>query len=167
MSNAPPAVNPTTMRTGRDGYACAQAMRPAAGPAAAPPAKCRNRRRASFIAFPRGSLVIQASAQLTKWNHHVLAVCLTFLEAIVPRLYMRKGRTLDVQSEIAKQRSASGNIGQTERVTTQEPPICEHHIQQLKMAGTPRNLLANGRPVSLRFRGPIEAPKDAHEKIGL
>jgi hypothetical protein len=93
--------------------------------------------------------VIQASAQLSKWNHHVLAVCLTFLEAIVPRLDMWEGRTLDVQSEIAKQRSASGNISQTERVATQEQPIREHHIQQLKMDGTARNLLANGRPVSL------------------
>jgi hypothetical protein len=53
----------------------------------------------------RFSLVIQASAQLSKWNDHVIAVCLTFLEAIIPCLHMWKGRTLDIQSEIAKQRS--------------------------------------------------------------
>src|SRR3954470_11830124 len=42
MSVAPPAGKPTMMRTGRDGQACACAMREAAGSAAAP---SRNVRR--------------------------------------------------------------------------------------------------------------------------
>src|SRR5262249_22199729 len=50
MSLTPPGANGTTMRTGRVGYACAQAMRDAAGSAAAPAARCRKVRRGSFMA---------------------------------------------------------------------------------------------------------------------
>ena len=39
----------TMMRTGRDGYACAQAIRLTAGSAATPAARCRNLRRERFI----------------------------------------------------------------------------------------------------------------------
>ena len=48
-------------------------------------------------------LVIEASAQLGKWDHRVLTVRRTFLEAIVPGLYMWDGRSFDLQPEIAKQ----------------------------------------------------------------
>jgi hypothetical protein len=40
--NAPPAVRPTMMRTGRIGYACARAIRDTAGNTAAPAARCRT-----------------------------------------------------------------------------------------------------------------------------
>src|SRR6476646_7470819 len=40
------------MRTGRDGYACAQAKRETAGSAAAPAASCKNLRRGSFMGAP-------------------------------------------------------------------------------------------------------------------
>jgi hypothetical protein len=40
---------PNDVRTGRDGYACAQPLRPAAGSAATPAAKGKNLRRESFI----------------------------------------------------------------------------------------------------------------------
>src|SRR5262249_43828031 len=50
MSVPPPGAYPTMMRTGRDGYACAQAIGDAAGSAAAPAARCRNCLRwGSFI----------------------------------------------------------------------------------------------------------------------
>src|SRR5215470_8916251 len=49
MSWVPPAAMGTTKRTGRAGYACAQATRDAADSAAAPAVRCRNRRRGSFI----------------------------------------------------------------------------------------------------------------------
>ena len=49
MSPAPPAVKPTMIRTGRVGYACALAMRDAAGSAAAHAARCRKFRRGSFM----------------------------------------------------------------------------------------------------------------------
>jgi hypothetical protein len=45
------------MRTGRDGYACAEAKREKPGSAAAPAARCKNWRRGSFIvASPAVSL---------------------------------------------------------------------------------------------------------------
>src|SRR5450631_441387 len=50
-SLAPPAGNPTMMRTGRVGYACARAMHDMVGSAAAPAARCRNWRRGIFIAL--------------------------------------------------------------------------------------------------------------------
>src|SRR5262245_49521260 len=52
MSVAPPGAKPTMMRTGRLGYACAQANREMAGSAAAPAARCRKFRRGSFIFEP-------------------------------------------------------------------------------------------------------------------
>src|SRR5262245_45944547 len=52
MSVAPPGAKPTMMRTGRVGYACAQANREMAGSAAAPAARCRKFRRGSFIFEP-------------------------------------------------------------------------------------------------------------------
>src|SRR5215470_10737367 len=51
MSAPPPGGKPTTMRTGRDGYACAHAKRDTAGSAAAPAARCRKFRRGSFISI--------------------------------------------------------------------------------------------------------------------
>src|SRR5262249_45633778 len=48
----PPAANPTMIRTGREGYACALAIRDTAGRAAAPTARCRNCLRwGSFMAI--------------------------------------------------------------------------------------------------------------------
>jgi hypothetical protein len=49
VSVAWPAGKGTMMRTGRVGYASAQANRGRVGSAAAPPAKCKNVRRGSFI----------------------------------------------------------------------------------------------------------------------
>src|SRR5690242_2012187 len=49
VSVAWPAGKGTMMRTGRVGYASAQAKRGRVGSAAAPPAKCKNVRRGSFI----------------------------------------------------------------------------------------------------------------------
>src|SRR5262245_63198135 len=50
MSVAPPAAKGTMMRTGRAGYACAQAKRDTVGSAAAPAARCRKYLRwGSFI----------------------------------------------------------------------------------------------------------------------
>src|SRR6516164_11185845 len=49
MSVAPAGPTGTIKRTGRDGYACAHAIRETAGSAAAPAARCRNCRRGSFI----------------------------------------------------------------------------------------------------------------------
>jgi hypothetical protein len=44
-----PRTFPT--KTGRDGYACARAIRETTGSAATPAAKCRNCRRCSFMAI--------------------------------------------------------------------------------------------------------------------
>jgi len=55
MSRAAPGGNPTTMRTGRDGYFSALAIRDAAGNATATAARCRNRRRANAMAFPNNN----------------------------------------------------------------------------------------------------------------
>jgi uncharacterized membrane protein len=44
-------ANPTRICTGREGYACARAMRGMVGRAAAPAARCRNWRRGRFMAF--------------------------------------------------------------------------------------------------------------------
>src|SRR5262249_46258441 len=52
MSDGPPGGKPTMMRTGRAGKACAQAIREAAGSAAAPAARCRKFRRGSFHFAP-------------------------------------------------------------------------------------------------------------------
>src|SRR5262249_8374764 len=52
ISVPPPGAYPTITRTGREGYACARAVRETAGSAAAPAARCRNRRRGSFISIP-------------------------------------------------------------------------------------------------------------------
>jgi hypothetical protein len=52
MSAEPPGGAPTTIRTGRAGYACALAERGKAGSAAAPAARCRNRRRGILMALP-------------------------------------------------------------------------------------------------------------------
>src|SRR5262245_11477055 len=52
ISVPPPGAYPTITRTGREGYACARAVRDTAGRAAAPAARCRNRRRGSFISIP-------------------------------------------------------------------------------------------------------------------
>src|SRR5262245_56665579 len=53
MSVPPPGGAPTTKRTGRVGYACAQAMRDKVGSAAAPAAICRMCLRwGSFISIP-------------------------------------------------------------------------------------------------------------------
>src|SRR6266478_10131077 len=50
MSPALPGAKPKTMRTGFDGYACAQPWPERAGSAAAPAARCRNCLRwGSFI----------------------------------------------------------------------------------------------------------------------
>src|SRR5262245_25910300 len=50
MSGAPPAANPTMMRTGRDGYGCALATRVTVGSAVAAAARCIKFRREGFIA---------------------------------------------------------------------------------------------------------------------
>src|SRR5713101_2554201 len=50
VSAPPPGGNPMIQRSGRDGYACALAIRDRAGRAAAPAARCRNCRRGSFMA---------------------------------------------------------------------------------------------------------------------
>src|SRR5262245_28882497 len=50
MSCEPPAAMGTTKRTGRNGYACAQATREKTGSALAPTVRRRNCRRGSFIA---------------------------------------------------------------------------------------------------------------------
>jgi len=42
------------MRTGRDGYVCAEANRDTAGKAAAVAARCKKLRRANFIDFSSG-----------------------------------------------------------------------------------------------------------------
>src|ERR1700686_434514 len=52
MSGVPP-VGPAIKRTGRVGQDCDHAMRAAAGSAAAPAARYRNRRRGSFMMFPQ------------------------------------------------------------------------------------------------------------------
>src|SRR5262249_56503168 len=49
MSNAPLGAAGTITRTGRVGYACAQAKREAVGSAAAHAARCRKFRRGRFI----------------------------------------------------------------------------------------------------------------------
>src|SRR6202045_2477458 len=51
-SCVPPAENPTTMRTGRDGYSSADADCGRVGAAAAAPTNCRNCRRRSFMTKP-------------------------------------------------------------------------------------------------------------------
>jgi hypothetical protein len=45
FDGTPTSGKPTTMRTVRLGYPCASAIREMAGSAAAPAARCRNRRR--------------------------------------------------------------------------------------------------------------------------
>src|SRR5262249_42706392 len=50
VSVAPPGGNPTTIRTGRVGYACALARDDISGSTAAPAPRRRSRRRQSFIA---------------------------------------------------------------------------------------------------------------------
>ena len=63
MSVAPPAGKPTMMRTGRDGQACARAMREAAGNAAAPAARLKNVRRRIFMMLPPQSAARVADAR--------------------------------------------------------------------------------------------------------
>jgi hypothetical protein len=48
----PPAGNPPMIRTGRDGYVSGLARREMAGRAAAPAARCRNRRRGNLMNSP-------------------------------------------------------------------------------------------------------------------
>src|SRR5262245_42062395 len=52
MSWVPPAAMGTTKRTGRNGYACAQATLEKTGSALAPTVRRRNCRRGSFISIP-------------------------------------------------------------------------------------------------------------------
>src|SRR5512140_2443999 len=52
MSDAEPAAKPAMRCTGRAGYVSANAMRVAAGSAAAPAASLRIRRRERVMAFP-------------------------------------------------------------------------------------------------------------------
>src|SRR5580704_17332617 len=55
VSVGPPAAAPTTTVIVRVGYDCAPATRGAAASAAALAARCRNRRRGSFMTCPRAS----------------------------------------------------------------------------------------------------------------
>src|SRR5262245_28059224 len=53
VSVALPGPNGTTIVIGRDGYACASAIRDTAGSAAAPATRCRNLRRGNRMASSR------------------------------------------------------------------------------------------------------------------
>ena len=55
MSVDPPGANGTIKRTGRVGYVCPFAMSGTTGRAAAPAARCRNRRRGSFMVLSQRS----------------------------------------------------------------------------------------------------------------
>jgi hypothetical protein len=44
--------------------------------------------------------------------------------------------------------------------------VREHPVQQFEMAGAAGDLVADGGPVSLRLRRPIEAPEDSMRKSG-
>ena len=46
------------------------------------------------------SSVIEASPQLSEWDHDMLVVGRAFLEALVPRLHVRHVRAINVQFEI-------------------------------------------------------------------
>src|SRR6187200_594854 len=116
---------------------------------------------------PQSALGVQAAAQLAEWHHDVLAIGVALAQAPIPGFHVRDRGPLDLQFEIAIERRAGWDVGQRERVTAQEPPVREHPVQQFEMTGAAGDLVADGGPVSLRFRRPIEAPEDAHEKVRL
>src|SRR5262245_3409776 len=79
MSVGPPGAKPTIIRTVRVGYACARAWRGNVGSAAAPAARCRNRRRGNSIVISS-----QDSRQMGKWRTDLLTGVRAWLLEVAP-----------------------------------------------------------------------------------
>src|SRR5262245_35097867 len=104
---------------------------------------------------------IQPPIKLAEWQHHVAAIGGALLQPRIPRLHMRDCRPLDLELEIAIERSAGRDIRQAERVAAQKWPVRKEAVQQLEMPRAARDLVADGGQVPLRLGRAVEAPEHA------
>src|SRR6202045_5462315 len=93
-SCVPPAENPTTMRTGRDGYSSADADCGRVGAAAAAPTNCRNCRRRSFMTKPPVT-----TPKLSKFRASEKRRDVRLLDAVVARTDTRFQRDEGLMSD--------------------------------------------------------------------
>src|SRR4051794_41095267 len=63
--------------------------------------------------------------------------------------------------------SPAWDVGKAELVAEHKRLTAQQPIQELKMSGAAVDALFDRRQIPLRLRGPIEAPKNAYQKIRL